>query len=70
MKTITEYKNNVEETRTFNNLDEIKQSAIGWLEVYQDIDDVSYKNEMNAISNTNDLTVVNDVMNEFGYSYK
>lgn len=70
MKTIKEYKNNVEETGTFNNLDEIKQSAIGWLEVYQDIDDVSYKNEMNAISNTNDLTVVNDVMNEFGYSYK
>ncbi len=70
MKTITEYKNNVEETGTFNNLDEIKQSAIGWIEVYQDIDDVRYKEEMNTISNANSLANVNDVMNEFVYSYK
>lgn len=66
----TEYKNNVEETEKLKNLDEVKQSAIGWLEVYQDIDNESYQEEMITIKNTNSIKTINEIMEEFGYSYK
>ncbi|WP_323709388.1 hypothetical protein [Mammaliicoccus sciuri] len=67
--TITEYKNRTEVTGVFNSLEDVKQSSIGWLETYQDIDNESYQEEINTIRNTNDLTVVNDLLQEYGYSY-
>lgn len=41
MKKYTEYKNN-EITEQFETMEDMKNSAIGWLEVYEDIDYKSY----------------------------
>lgn len=70
MKVITEYKNNDEIIEVFTTIKEVKKSCIGWLEVYEDIDDTNYHSEKNKINQANDLKRINRTMNEFGYSYK
>lgn len=64
-----EYKNN-QITEQFETIESMKNSVIGWLEVYEDIDYTSYQEEMNTVKNTNDIEVINEIMEEFGYNYK
>lgn len=64
-----EYKNN-QITEQFETIEAMKNSVIGWLEVYEDIDYTSYQEEMNTVKNTNDIEVINEIMEEFGYNYK
>lgn len=64
-----EYKNN-QITEQFETIEAMKNSVIGWLEVYEDIDYTSYQKEMNTVKNTNDIEVINEIMDEFGYNYK
>lgn len=64
-----EYKNN-QITEQFETIEAMKNSVIGWLEVYEDIDYTSYQKEMNTVKNTNDIEVINEIMEEFGYNYK
>lgn len=69
MTMFKEIKNNSEITEIFKTIQEVKLSAIGWLEVYQDIDDKNYHNEINIIKNTNDLNTINNELEVFGYKY-
>ena len=70
LKIITEYKNNEEIIEIFNTLKEVKESCLGWIEVYEDIDNKNYKSEKGIISQSDDLNSINYVMSYFGYSYK
>lgn len=75
MKKYTEWKNNTEVTETFETFEEVKNSAIGWLETYEVIDEdngestSTYDVYMRLVSECDTLSTINDIMEPFGYSY-
>ena len=74
---ILEIKNNCEIIEEFNCLDNVINSSIGWLEVYEDIDKDSghldekenYSTEIEAIKKAKNINSINEIMGVFGYKY-
>ena len=75
MRQYNEWKNNTELTETFETFEEVKNSAIGWLESYEviDIDNgeetSTYDVYTRLVSECESLSTINDILEQFGYSY-
>ena len=75
---ILEIKNNCEITEEFDCLDSVKNSSIGWLEVYEDIDKDSgyldekenYSTEIEIVKKAKNINSINEIMGAFGYEYQ
>lgn len=75
MRQYNEWKNNSELTDTFYTFEDVKESAIGWLESYEVIDTdngestSTYDVYIRLVSECESLNTINDILEEFGYSY-
>lgn len=65
----SELKNKNEVTENFKNINEVKSSLIGWFEVYEDIDNQDYKQEIEQIKKAITLKEINEIGEFIGYTY-
>lgn len=65
----SELKNKNEVTENFKNINEVKNSLIGWFGVYEDIDNQEYKQEIKQIKKAMTLKEINEIGELIGYTY-
>lgn len=65
----SELKNKSEVTENFTNINKVKASLIGWFEVYEDIDNQSYNEEIQQVKKAITLKDINEIGELIGYTY-
>lgn len=65
----SELKNKSEVTENFTNINKVKASLIGWFEVYEDIENQSYNEEIQQVKKAITLKDINEIGELIGYTY-